>query len=133
MSTQSPGTSLEPTPPAPLCLHCLQPFNPLQHYCPRCGAAVGQLTPNIPFVNIRYQCEFWRCLWQKLWSPRPGHIPLRILAAALIGLLAPILLLGLPFALLDRRRRAPRGFDALVTAERRLASPTPPHNGRHPK
>jgi hypothetical protein len=99
-----------PTPerPVPLCLHCLQPYDPLlHHYCPNCYNAVGQLTPNIPFVNIPFQCEFWSRLWQLLWSPRRGHLLLRLAAALLIFLFVPILLAGIPFALF-RRSPTPR-------------------------
>ena len=52
----------------PLCLKCLQPVNPLFHYCPNCGEAVGQLTPYIPFVNIQWQTRIWGRMWRQLWS-----------------------------------------------------------------
>ncbi len=116
-------------PPAvPLCLHCLQPYDPLRHYCRKCGAAVGQLTPYIPFVNIGYQCEFWSQLWIKLWSPDEGHAFTRVLAIPLILLCAPIMLLGLPYAILRRLRRAPRGFELLVNPEQKLSAPQAPND-----
>jgi hypothetical protein len=96
------------TPPeeVPLCLHCLEPVHPLDYYCPHCGEAVGCFTPYIPFVNIPFEISFFARLWRKLW--RPVHTPIgtRALWAVLIVLLAPAMLLGLPFAL--HRRSRPR-------------------------
>ncbi|MGN6367010.1 MAG: hypothetical protein ACTHN5_01990 [Phycisphaerae bacterium] len=112
--------------PVPLCLHCLHPFDPLRHYCRKCGSAVGHSTPYIPFVNIPYTCEFWSGLWQKLWSPEKGHLLVRILALPLILFFAPVMLLGLPFALYRRLRPAPRGFDRLAKVEQKLATLPPP-------
>ena len=52
----------------PLCLNCLRPVDPLYHYCRHCGQATGQLTPYIPFVNIPFQVDFWKKLWDQLFS-----------------------------------------------------------------
>jgi len=52
----------------PLCLNCLQPVNPLHHYCPNCGRAVGQLTPIMPYESIRWQVDIWGKMWNQLWS-----------------------------------------------------------------
>jgi predicted amidophosphoribosyltransferase len=123
----------------PLCLNCLQPYDPLLHYCPKCGAAVGQLTPYIPFVSIGYQCEFWGRLWKKLWSRQQGHVLVRILGVVLILLFMPILLLAIPFVIRARQRPSRRGFEVLVEAEQKLASSSSPTstpedlpNDRHP-
>ena len=51
----------------PLCLQCLAPSDPLQHYCEECGEAVGLFTPYIPFVNIRFNYSVFGRLWKTLW------------------------------------------------------------------
>jgi hypothetical protein len=52
----------------PLCLNCLHPVDPLHHYCPHCGRAVGQLTPIMPYESIRWQVDIWGKMWNQLWS-----------------------------------------------------------------
>jgi hypothetical protein len=52
----------------PLCLKCARPVDPLSHYCPHCGETTGQLTPYIPFVNLRMQINFWVQMWHQVWS-----------------------------------------------------------------
>lgn len=86
---------------APLCLYCLRPVDPLDHYCPHCGEAVGQLTPYIPFVNIRWMTRIWDDIWQQLWSKDTPVIG-RLLRFVMIVLFAPILLVGIPFMLWSR-------------------------------
>lgn len=119
MADEEVGAVPEVAEGGPLCLHCLRGYDPLRHYCPHCGAAVGQLTPYIPFVNIRYQFEFWGGLWRKLWSLEQGHVAIRVMAVLVIMWGMPLMLVGLPFVLLDRRRWSARGFEVLVEAEKR--------------
>lgn len=40
----------------------------------------------------------------------------------MIVFFAPIMLLGLPFVLINRRRSSPRGFEVIVDAEKRQSS-----------
>ena len=89
----------------PLCLHCLAPVHPLEHYCPRCGEAVGSFTSYIPFVNIRFEVSFFERLWDRLWHEPRAPIWSRVVSVAVIALLAPIMLVGLPFVLYRRARR----------------------------
>jgi hypothetical protein len=104
----------------PLCPRCLRPHSPLLHYCPNCGCTVGQFTPNIPFMNIPYQIDFWSVLWRRIWAS-DTHPALRVMYIVLVLLCVPILLLGLPFLLLKGGRAEPRGFDVLVDTETKLA------------
>jgi len=97
----------------PLCPGCLTPVDPLHHYCHRCGTAVGQLTPYIPFVNIPFTCCLFDRLWTRLWFPRwESRVRRAVYAIALLfcAILWPgvlILLVGVPW-MWRRSRAAPR-------------------------
>ena len=89
----------------PLCLRCLQPVDPLTHYCPHCGEAVGRLTTYIPFVNIRWQANVWGRMWRQL-GQRDTTAWGRLIRFLMILVFAPILLVvGLPFVLARRLGR----------------------------
>ena len=83
----------------PLCPRCLTPFDPLQHYCDKCGEAVGQLTPYIPYVNIRFSCSIFGQMWKAIWFDKRAPFIKRLFYLLLIITFAPIMLVGLPFAL----------------------------------
>jgi hypothetical protein len=88
----------------PLCLRCMQPVDPLAHYCPNCGQAVGQLTPYIPYVNIPWETRIWGQMWEQVWSKKTS------LAGRLVRLLmivwnVPVMLLGLIPILWHRFKR----------------------------
>ena len=68
----------------PLCPRCFEEVNQLDHYCPRCMFAVGQFTPNIPFVNIAFSVEPFAIMWERLWLPRGESIHRRTICAALL-------------------------------------------------
>ena len=87
----------------PVCLRCLTPYEPLQHYCEKCGTAVGQLTPYIPFVSIPFSVSLFERLWQRIWDSDSVHISKKVFYWALIVWWAPIMLLGIPCMLWDRR------------------------------
>ena len=89
----------------PLCTRCLSPHSPSEHYCPKCGAAVGQFTAYIPFVDIPFLANFYARLWERVWFERGVTVFSRTASLILILLLAPVMLVGLPFALLKRRKR----------------------------
>ena len=52
----------------PLCLRCLAPADPLEHYCPECGAATGRFTPYIPFVDIPFYASIFGIMWERLFD-----------------------------------------------------------------
>lgn len=52
----------------PLYLNCLHPVDPLAHYFPNCGRAVGQYTPIMPYESIRWQVDIWGKIWNQIWS-----------------------------------------------------------------
>jgi hypothetical protein len=85
----------------PLCLRCASPVDPLNHYCPNCGEATGQLTPCIPFVNLRMQVTFWVQAWYQIWSRRTPFV-WRCLLLVMIFLLFPMMTFALPFLLWDK-------------------------------
>ena len=88
----------------PLCPHCLTPFEPLQHYCVKCGRAVGQHTPYVPFVNIPFNMNIYGEMWKRLWRPKTPWFA-RAFYVFLIAATAPIMFIGLPFAVLERLRK----------------------------
>lgn len=89
----------------PVCLQCLTPYSPLEHYCPVCGQVVGKFTPYIPFVNIPWTCDFWGKLWKRTWFESGRTRADRVFNVLLMIMFAPILLVGIPFALLAKVRR----------------------------
>lgn len=88
----------------PLCLGCLAPVSPLQHYCDECGACVGRFTPCLPFELIPYYAQFFGALWDRLWFSKRASLPARVLYVLIILLVEPLMLLALPFTLLSWRR-----------------------------
>ena len=90
----------------PVCPNCLAPYNPLQHYCSDCYEAVGQYTPYIPFVNIRFETRFGRELWKRMVA---DNAPLLKSAfyLLLILVLQPAILIGVPFSVWDWLHRKP--------------------------
>ena len=91
----------------PLCPKCLSPIEPANYYCPHCGEATGQLTPYIPFVNIRFNYSIFSRLWRKVWYERTGLL-MKAFSLFLIIWCVPIMLIGLPFVLRDKLKGAPR-------------------------
>ena len=78
----------------PLCLSCLHPVDPLYHYCPNCGRAVGQLTPVMPYESLRWQADIWGRMWKQLWL-KDISIPGKFLRLLMIIWFAPIILIGI--------------------------------------
>ncbi len=78
----------------PVCLRCLEPVDPANHYCPYCGEATGQLTPYIPFVNIPWQTRIWGRMWRQTWSSELSIVN-RLFRLFMIVWNVPVMLLGL--------------------------------------
>jgi hypothetical protein len=108
----------------PVCLHCLQPHSPLDHFCPHCGTTVGQLTPNIPYLSIPFEVDFLGKTWRRVWAPN-SSVMMCALCLLIVIACAPILLVGLVFMALRGKLTRKHGLDALVDAERRLAAAAP--------
>jgi hypothetical protein len=85
----------------PLCLKCARPVDPLSHYCPNCSETTGQLTPYIPFVNLRMQINFWVQTWHQAWSGKVSF-PGRCFRLFMVILIFPIMLLALPSMLWEK-------------------------------
>ena len=77
----------------PVCLRCLRPTDPLVHYCPHCGEAIGRFTTYIPFVDIRWYTGVYGKMWRQAWS---GDISIvgRIIRFMVIVMFAPVMLIG---------------------------------------
>jgi len=90
------GEVEEETSEGPACTKCLAPVaDDSQHYCPECGSAIGEFTPYVPFVNIRFNCSLFATLWHKLKDP---EVPIahKFIPAVVLLLFAP-LLAGVPY------------------------------------
>lgn len=86
----------------PLCTRCLEPFDPLQHYCRSCGNTVGQYTAMIPFVDIPFMYSGVDLLWTRMWN-RPGRsaasrvvdgVAACALSLCLAGFIGPLILVA---------------------------------------
>lgn len=80
----------------PLCLHCMRPVSPLDHYCQHCGQSVGQFTPYLPYEGIRFHAGMWGKLWKRLWFSDVDTLPRKCFFFLVILIGAPVLLLALP-------------------------------------
>lgn len=76
---------------------------PVQYYCLKCGQASNRLTPCIPFVNIRYNYSIFGKLWRKVWYERVSLV-MRLFGLIMIIVFVPIILIGMPFVLLEKIR-----------------------------
>ena len=85
--------------PTPLRPRCLAPVDPVRYYC-QCGEPVGQFTPYIPFVNIRFNNSIFGALWRRLWA-RGTPLHARFGYFAMVALFVPIMFIGMPFVLRD--------------------------------
>lgn len=88
----------------PVCLNCLTPVKPHQHYCPVCNNVTGDFTRYLPFVNILFNNSIFGTLWRKLRDPDASHLG-RLIAFIVVLFGAPIMLIvGLPWLLFSRRK-----------------------------
>lgn len=88
----------------PLCLRCLEPCHPLQHYCANCDSnrVINPLTPYMPFLNIRFNYGGFCIMWRKIWYDEDTSIERRWFYLFMIVAFAPMMLvLGLPFSITD--------------------------------
>jgi len=124
MATPQPHHSPDPD-GVPLCTRCLRPYDPLAYYCPHCGNAVGTLTPYIPYVNIRFEVDFYGALWRRIWDPHT-HLLRRLAYALPVLLCAPLLLLALPFVLVGAWGTRRHDSEATAPPEEKPPSPEEP-------
>jgi len=101
---EKPNETKEQIKEVPLCLKCARPVDPSSHYCPHCGETTGQMTPYIPFVNLRMQVNFYVQMWHQVWSGRVSFLG-GVFRLLLIVLFVPYLLLVLPIMLWEKLRR----------------------------
>ena len=96
----------------PVCLKCLTPHSPLQHYCQECGETVGQLSPYIPFVNIPFNYSIFGTMWRRTWLEQAVPVRWKVFYMFMIIRFAPIMIIGLPFVLIAKLRRKKTPGDA---------------------
>jgi hypothetical protein len=80
----------------PVCIGCFRPVDPLAHYCPNCGAATGQFTHYLPFVNLRWQASVWGQAWRQMQSTDVS-LPGRLFRLFMIVWNVPVMLIGVLF------------------------------------
>ncbi len=100
-----------------LCAHCLTPFSVSQHYCEKCGEAVGQFTPYIPFVNIRFNYSIFAKMWHKIWFEKESCLCWKLFYLFLIVCVAPIMLVGLPFIAWEKFKKRSSDVMKLMRVE----------------
>ncbi len=96
----------------PVCLKCFTPYKPPQHYCEACGETVGQLSPYIPFVNIPFFVSIFATMWKRTWSARGTTLRRKAIYLVMFAVLAPVLILALPFTLIAKYRIRSKNNDA---------------------
>ncbi len=97
----------------PVCLKCLTPYSPPQHYCQKYGETVGQLSPYIPYINIPFSYSIFGTMWKRIWLEQGVPIRWNVFCVLMIIVLAPVMLIGLPFVLIAklRRKKTPENAD----------------------
>lgn len=95
-----------------VCVRCFEPVDSRDYYCPKCGEASGQLTPYLPFINIRYNYSIFVRLWQKVWYEKCGLL-MKAFSLFLIVCYVPIMLVGVPFVVWDKVVKRKKGAAAV--------------------
>lgn len=106
------GSSAQSNQEVPVCLKCLTPYSPLQHYCQKCGETVGQLSPYIPYVNIPFNFSIFGTMWRRTWLERGVPTRWKVFYILMIIVCAPVMIAGLPFVLIAKLRRRKTPNDA---------------------
>ena len=89
----------------PLCLKCLKPCHPLQHYCDSCDSndVINPLTPYMGFVNIRFNYGIFLTMWRKIWYEKDTSTISRLFYLFMITMFVPVFpIIGLPSFLIFR-------------------------------
>jgi hypothetical protein len=79
----------------PLCIHCMSEVSRNSYYCKKCGMDSGQLTPYIPFVNIRFLAQFYVVMWRIATGKTKGSWIIRLLCMLILFIC--IYFLSLPY------------------------------------
>ena len=91
-------------PDVPVCPSCLEPCSPLDFYCPHCASnsVINPLASYMPFVRIRFEVGMYGRLWNKCWYEKENSLSERFFFFLVLLFYAPILLAGVPFALVEK-------------------------------
>lgn len=95
----------------PCCTGCARPYVRGQYYCTHCGTGVGNITPYVPYVNIRFNYGPFAGIWQGLKGDGEIGYGRWIVYVVIVLLVWPIVLIALPFMLAEwlRAGRARKG------------------------
>jgi len=88
----------------PVCLRCFEPTKLGVNYCEECGAATGQYTEYLPYVNIAWQVTGYERLLRGVWADPEASLFLRGLRLLAVVALAPVALFVLPWCRWRRSR-----------------------------
>jgi hypothetical protein len=91
----------------PVCPHCLTPFHHLQHYCEKCGKAVGLYVPYLPYEGIPFNWSIFGEMWKRLRSPKTSWFAKAFYLFMIIVFAAPMLV-GVPFLVIGKLRKKGR-------------------------
>ena len=95
----------------PVCVGCLAPVDSARYYCKSCGYDTGQFTTYLPFVDIPLMAAGYGAVWRRIWSSESSRWYSIVGCILFIIVFAPVMLVGLPFVWLARRKsRASEGL-----------------------
>ena len=74
----------------PVCVKCLEPCHPLQHYCVNCDSneVINPLASYMPFVRIRFNIGMVAKTWRKMLYDKEASILFRLVCLLVIVLFA---------------------------------------------
>jgi len=84
------GDEFIPDNALPLCPNCLEPCDPQQNYCERCGSneVVNPLASYMPFVRIRFNIGMVAKAWRKMLYDKESSTIFRLVCLFVIILFA---------------------------------------------
>ena len=70
----------------PICVKCLEPCHPLQHYCANCDSneVINPLASYMPFVRIRFNIGMLGKLWRRILYDKHTSIIRKLLVLFLL-------------------------------------------------
>lgn len=88
----------------PLCPSCLEPCDPMTHYCPNCASneTINPLASYMPFVDLRFRVGMLGKLWRKTWSQDTSWIDGAIYFLMFMLFCPLLLVFGLPVLVFEK-------------------------------
>jgi hypothetical protein len=100
-----------PSDARPVCMKCLKPCHPLQHYCDKCDSndVINPLTPYMPFLNIRFNYGIFLTMWRRIFYDTDTFVAGRLSYLFILTMFVPIfLVMGMPLFLVFKLPRSVR-------------------------